>query len=291
MRRALAITLFFATLAVPAFGQNNWGLRTGIGLEKSISKGLDASLEAKLHQTDNFRTTDRWSIGISLSKRLYRNAAKTFNVKAAVGYKFLSVYNGWSTKFKGDSTLIIADGMEPLFYKKRGYDFNYYDTYTQLRHRLTASVQASYELGQFKFSLREMYQYTYADSTDYTVYRYRYASQEKDWTKKGYTKVPSENYYLRTDIDGKAASCSNVLRSRINIDYNIPHWKYDPFISYELFNNIDNGFKAEKSRITAGVDFSFKKKHDFEVAYMWQNQHDDDEPAGSFICLSYKFNL
>ena len=294
MRRALAITLFLATLAVPAFGQDNWGLRTGIGLEKGISKGFDASLEAKLHQTDNLRATDRWSIGISLSKRLYRNKAKTFNVKAAAGYKFLSVNKDWSTKFKGDSTLIIPDGMEPLFYKKRGYDFNYYDTYTELRHRLTASVQASYEIGQFKFSLREMYQYTYTDSTDYAVYRYRYAntSRDKAWAdKKGYTKVPSENYYLRTDTDGKPASSSNVLRSRISIDYNIPHWKYDPFISYELFNNLDNSFKAEKSRITAGVDFSFKKKHDFEIAYMWQNQHDDDEPAGSFICLSYKFNL
>ena len=49
--------------------------------------------------------------------------------------------------------------------------------------------------------------------------------------------------------------------------------------------------KTEKSRLTAGVEFSFKKMHNFEVAYMWQNQHDDDEPAGSFVCLSYKFDF
>ena len=93
------------------------------------------------------------------------------------------------------------------------------------------------------------------------------------------------------DMPGFVLSNKNVLRSKIGIDYNIPHWKYDPFISYELFNGIDNAFKTDKSRITAGIEFSFNKMHNFEVAYMWQNQHDDDEPAGSFICLGYKYEF
>ena len=91
--------------------------------------------------------------------------------------------------------------------------------------------------------------------------------------------------------DGKPATNKNMLRSKLALDYDIPHWKYDPFISYELFNSLDNGFQTQKSRIQAGVEFSINKKHNFEVAYLWQNQHDDDEPAGSFICLDYKFTF
>ena len=109
--------------------------------------------------------------------------------------------------------------------------------------------------------------------------------KEKYRYKNGQWKDPE------TELDGKSASNKSMLRSKISVDYNIPHWKYDPFVSYELFNSLDKAFEVQKSRITAGVDFSFNKKHNFEVAYMWQNQHDDDEPAGSFICIDYKFTF
>ena len=290
MRRHLIITVLAAVLTVPASGQMNWGLRTNIGLEKNISKGFDAGIDARYHQTDNFSSTDRWSVGLSLSKRLYRNDAKTFNVKAGLSYKYMKVYNGWSTKFKGDTTKVLPNGLAPQAYINDTCDFNYYDSYVDHRDRVSASLQASYEVGRFKISLRETYQFTYTDSASYAVDRYRSNKSGTDWAKKGYSKLGG-GYYVKSEMDGKAGSGSNVLRSRLCIDYNIPHCKYDPFVSYELFNNIDEGFKAQKSRFTAGVDFTFKKKHNFEVAYMWQNQHDDDEPAGSFICLSYKFEL
>ena len=286
-------TLFFCLIVLlsSAFAQMNWGFRGDIGLEKKIAKGFDAGLEAQYHQTDNFQSTDRWSIGASLSKRLYRNEAKTFNVKASVGFKYLKVYNDWNTKYKGDSTIVFENGLEPTEYINNSYNFNYINTYVDSRQRLTASLQASWELGRLKVSLRETYQFTYTDSVSYTVSKYRFNDGNKDWAEKGYSRVGNSAYYLRNDISGKSASKKNVLRSKVTIDYDIPHWKYDPFVSYELFNGIDDAFKAEKSRVTAGVEFSFKKKHNFELAYMWQNQHDDDEPAGSFICLGYEFSF
>ena len=268
-----ALSLCLLTLAVSA--QTNWGLRGGIGIEKKITKGLEAGVDVKYYQTDNFRNTDRWSIGLSLDKRLYRNKAKTFNVKAGLGFKYMNVYHDWSTKYK-DDTDGIENRLEPQYYIDNKYDFNLNNAYIDNRQRLTASLQAALELGRFKISLRECYQYTYTDTASYQKDKYRYDGDT--WT-------------VKTETDGKSASTSRKLRSKIGLDYDIPNWKYDPFVSYELFNGIDNGFKAEKSRITAGVEFSFKKMHNFEVAYMWQNQHDDDEPAGSFICLSYKFDF
>lgn len=268
-----ALSLCLLTLAVSA--QTNWGLRGGIGIEKKITKGLEAGVDVKYYQTDNFRNTDRWSIGLSLDKRLYRNKAKTFNVKVGLGFKYMNVYHDWSTKYKDDADG-VENRLEPQYYIDNKYDFNLNNAYIDNRQRLTASLQAALELGRFKISLRECYQYTYTDTASYQKDKYRYDGDT--WT-------------VKTETDGKSASTSRKLRSKIGLDYDIPNWKYDPFVSYELFNGIDNGFKAEKSRITAGVEFSFKKMHNFEVAYMWQNQHDDDEPAGSFICLSYKFDF
>lgn len=276
MRRLFVILLSVSLLPMPLLAETNWGFRSNIGVEKKIAKGFDASVDARYHQTDNFQSTDRWSIGLSLDKRLYRNEAKTFNVKAGVGYKYMNVYNSWSTKYK-DDVEGVEDNLDPQYYINKGYDFNLNNSYVDSRHRVTTSLQASAELGRFKISLREAYQFTHTDSAEYSKEKYRFKKGEFD--------------HMETVMDGKSASDKNVLRSKISVDYNIPHWKYDPFVSYELFNGIDDGFKTQKSRITAGIEFSFNKIHNFEFAYMWQNQHDDDEPAGSFICLSYKFEF
>lgn len=294
MRKSLVIALGACLMSLAAQAQPNWGLRSGIGLEKKITKGLDAGLDVKYYQTDNFRNTDRWSIGLSLDKRLYRNKAKTFNVKATLGYKYMNVYHDWSTKYKDDAEG-VENRLEPEFYISNNYDFNLKNGYTDTRHRVTASVQAAMEFGRLKVSVREAYQFTHTDSASYAVDKYRHDDGKTDWVNKGYSYKAKNNsgtvYYLKNDRSGKAASDKGVVRSRISVDYDIPHWKYDPFVSYEIFNGVGNGLKTEKSRITAGVDFSFNKMHNFEVAYMWQNQHDDDEPAGSFICLSYKIDL
>lgn len=290
MRKFLLSTVGLCFLSLCVSAQTNWGLRSGIGVEKKITKGLEAGVDVKYYQTDNFRNTDRWSIGLSLNKRLYRNEAKTFSVKAGLGYKYMTVYHDWSTKYKDDADG-VENKLEPQFYINNNYDFNLKNSYADTRHRITASLQAALELGRFKISLREAYQFTHTDSATYSVDKYRHTDGQTDWASKGYTSIPGTEYFIRYDNSVKAASDKRVLRSRINVDYDIPNWKYDPFVSYEIFNGIGDGFKTEKSRITAGVEFSFRKMHNFEVAYMWQNQHDDDEPAGSFICLSYKFDF
>lgn len=286
MKRSFIITILL-TFALPIMAQGTWGLRSSIGVEKKIAKGFDVGLEAKYHQTDNFQNTDRWSIGTTLNKRLYRNQAKTFNVKAGLGYKYMNVYNNWSTKYK-DKVEGVDDGLLPAYYIQNNYDFNYYDSYVDTRHRVTASLQAAAEFGRFKVSWRESYQFTHTDSVSGCVQKYRNSNDADKMAAKGYNSVGTNYYKL---VQGKSASDKSVLRSKISLDYDIPKWKYDPFISYEMFNGIDNGFQIQKSRITAGIEFSFNKKHNFELAYLWQNQHDEDEPAGSFICIGYTFEL
>ena len=177
--------------------QTNWGLRSGIGVEKKITKGLDAGVEAKYYQTDNFRNTDRWSIGLSLGKRLYRNKAKTFNVKAGLGYKYMNVYHDWSTKYKDDAEG-VENRLEPEFYINNNYDFNLKNGYTDTRHRVTASVQAAMEFGRLKVSIREAYQFTHTDSASYAVDKYRHDDGQTNWAGKGYSNIAGTDYYLKT---------------------------------------------------------------------------------------------
>lgn len=276
MRRSFFLASCALMVCLTSTAQTTWGFRGGVGVDKKIAKGMSAGFEARYHQFDNFQSTDRWSVGASLSKRLYRNEAKTFNVKSSVGYKFMKVYNEWSTKYKGDPEIVVKDDLDPQYYIDNNYDFNLNNAYMETRHRITASVQAAAEFGRFKISLRESYQFTHRDSAEYVKDKYRY--DDNSWT-------------IKSSPDGKSPSNTNVLRSKISMDYDIPHWKLDPFVSYEMFNGMDDSFNVEKSRITAGVEFSIQKKHNFEVAYLWQNQHDDDEPAGSFICLDYTFEF
>ena len=82
-----------------------------------------------------------------------------------------------------------------------------------------------------------------------------------------------------------------MLRSRISVDYDIPHFKLDPFVSYEIFSDLSNSEVFEKGRLTAGAGFSLKKKHAFQFAYVWQNTTDDDESVRSAISLSYTFKF
>ena len=86
-------------------------------------------------------------------------------------------------------------------------------------------------------------------------------------------------------------SQKTILRSRISVDYDIPHFKLDPFVSYEIFSDLSNGDAFEKGRLTAGTGFSLKKKHAFQFAYVWQNTTDDDESVRSAVSLSYTFKF
>ena len=92
--------------------------------------------------------------------------------------------------------------------------------------------------------------------------------------------------YADVDPSGKT-----MLRSRISVDYDIPHFKLDPFASYEIFSDLSNSDAFEKGRLTVGAGFTLKKKHAFQIAYIWQNRSDDDESVRSALSINYTFKF
>lgn len=144
-----------------------------------------------------------------------------------------------------------------------------YADYWGLRHRLNVSLTASQQWGNLTASLRERWQYTYRPSK--TVDNFDFDNAE--W----------EDHEVR----GKG---KNVLRSRLQLEWDIPKCKFDPFASVE-FHTTD---RLEKTRFIVGVDHSIQKKHAFKLYYRYQAMNgrtNSSETDIHMLGLGYTFKF
>ena len=243
------ILLLFVCSAVSnqdVLAGDDFGMSYAVGIEKKFSKKTKLEAEAELRNRNNTRTIDRFSLSASASHKI------TTWLKADVGYQWL-----------------YDNNREKITYNVTGDFNNWRPSYWGSRHRFTASLTGSFDLGRFGFSIRERYQYTYRPET--TTCRYDF---DNEWWED-------------TDVKTKH---KHMLRSRLKIDYNIPKCKFTPYVSAELFNDM----ALEKTRFNAGVDYTLKKKHEFGIYYRYQivNKNDDDNEVDEhMIGLSYKFKF
>lgn len=146
---------------------------------------------------------------------------------------------------------------------------NIVEDYWQPRHRAYFSVAGQFKWHRFTFSLRERYQFTHHKSM---------------WVKK-----TSESGSPKDDefIDSKN---KNILRSRLKIDYSIRKSGFKPFISAEVYNNI-NGFHYSKTRLTAGTEFKINRHNSVEAFYRYIDRSDSDENGGHIIGIGYQYKF
>ncbi len=165
-----------------------------------------------------------------------------------------------------------------------GYSFIYHHTpgevtrkgnvvsdYWQPRNRAFVSATGSVKWGRFEFSLRERYQYT--RSGDITVPKYA-----SDGT------TPKKDEYI-------GAKDRHALRSRLEIDWNIRHSRFTPFVSAEIYNSLADGFAYQKTRATVGTDIRLNRHNSLSVFYRYIDFSDDDEPGGHVIGIGYRFKI
>ena len=81
----------------------------------------------------------------------------------------------------------------------------------------------------------------------------------------------------------------NVLRSRLQVDYNIRHCPVTPYVSAEL----TNAWNIQKVRYAVGADWKITKQHIVGLGYKFQRVYKDgeDEPNLHVISLGYKFRF
>jgi hypothetical protein len=138
-RNRIINLLMVLAMSTPTFAQSEGGLLLGAEADKKLSKKLSVSLEAELRTRNDFKTIDRWAVGLGAQYKL------TNWLKADAGYKLLN------TNFR-----------ENIDLKASGIYNHWRPSYWGTRHRFYASLAGSHKFANnIKLELRERWQYTY----------------------------------------------------------------------------------------------------------------------------------
>jgi len=272
-------------MALPVFTvqaeDDGVGLWTDVEAETKLAPGLNLGLDAGYRMRENFSTTDRASLGVSLS---YKNKALLPWLKVGAGYSFIYKHSPAETNIKYET-----DGVTP---KHMNVDSDYWGP----RHRATASLTGSFKAGRFKINVRERYQYTYRVATTCERVRYYYNSLAAvvDGLDEWYLNEDSSDEDYSYMTDEKKAKSYHKLRSRLAISYDIRNCKFEPFAEVECYNDLLSNMAVDKMRYTIGTDYKFNKHSKLSVYYRYQDEAstaDDDDTGGHIIGLGYSFDF
>jgi len=246
-----AAALIIAAAATPALAGDDFGLWTSIGATKKINSQWSVGAEAELRLCDNWGAVERWAVGASAAYK------PTKYIKLEAGYKFI-------------------DAHRTRRYLSSAGNYKWLPYYWSPRHRFYAGVTGTLPVGNFEFSLRERWQYTYRPEVTTPCWNFgddaTYTSGKQDDDKA---------------IDGTG---KNVLRSRLQAAYKIPRSGVEPYVSAELYTTD----RLDKVRYTAGVEWKINRQHALDLFYRYQDVHvDTDEPSENTHALgiSYKFKF
>lgn len=249
MRRFTFLLLMSTILSLPMMAQDE-------GTENCL--WMSAELQKKINK--------QWSIGTEVEYRLRDDMKNTDRWTASVsaaykpykwlkfdaGYKFIRLQNPFEQKLAANGQTVKRE--TPAYWSNR--------------HRLFASVTGTLSLGQFDISLRERWQYTYRP--EITVESYDGLMEDGD-----------------RDDKVKEGKASHVLRSRLEVGYNIPRSNINPYVNVELYHAAGG---LDKIRYTAGADWKITKQHTLGAFLRYVDDKGDD-PDYRVIGLSYKYKF
>ena len=225
--------------------------------EAGLVVSAEASYKISKGLTAGFETEFR-------SRNNFRTADRV-SLGPSLSYKVLP----W-LKASVSYNLLIDNNREDITYQDDGVSYNNWrPSYWGVRHRFNVSLTASHKIQRVEVSLRERWQYTYRPAKVIDNFDF----DEGEW----------EHHEVR----GKG---KNVLRSRLQLEWDIPKCKFDPFASVELHTTRS----LEKTRFVVGVERGFKKKHYFKAYYRGQlvnNSVNDEDTNIHMLGLGYTFKF
>ena len=234
-------------MSLPLMAQSEGGLLMEVGAEKKLSKKFSIGLEADLRTRNNFKTMDRWSVGLGAEYKPVKF------LKLDAGYKLLN------TNFREDISL-----------KSSGDYNNWRPSYWGIRHRLYASATGTYKFkNNLRISLRERWQYTYRPEK--TVTRWDFDNswwEDKVRSGKGKNQLRSR---LQLEYDKKRAPLTpyasielynswavEKIRYTVGADLNLSKQHVlNVFYRYQNMKNVDDG-DYDPNMHYIGVGYKFK---------------------------------
>ena len=274
MRFKNTLMLALATLAAsPAFSQSDdFGIWTSLGVEKNLTKKLSAEAAFDFRSANNLENASRWSGAFGLSYK-----ALNF-LKLGAGYVYIYDYSPLETKVN-----FTNKG------KVNGYNVDH--GHWQNKHRVYFDATGHVKMGRFKLSLRERYQYTHTAATDCPRTRFRDEVQG-GYTGETFVWEGTEFMEMSKVTDHKTGKDKHYLRSRVKIEYNIPKCPINPYASYELSNDLEDGLDLDKTRLIIGSEWKITKQHVLSAGYLYQHGTDGDHDGGRHVLdLSYRFKF
>ena len=231
----------------------------------TLSHADDAGLVVSVEASHKIKKGLNVDFGTEFRSRNNFRTADRVSVGAGVSYKVLP----W-LKAGASYDLLVDNNPEKITYQDDGVSYNNWrPSYWGVRHRFNLSLTGSWKIQRVELSLRERWQYTYRPVK--TIDNFDF--DEGEW----------EDHEVRSK--GK-----HVLRSRFQVEWNIPASKFDPFASVEFHTTN----RLDKTRVIVGVERTFNKTHEFKLFYRYQtvNSHgSDDESDIHMLGLGYTYKF
>ena len=252
MEKRLIILLLAVVAALPRlYAQSESGMILGLEVEKKINKQLGVSLEADYRSRNDFKTSDRWSVGLNADYKL----AKW--LKADAGYTYLNTHFGEK----------ITKGASKTKWRP---------SYWGPRHRFHASLGADYKVwSNLRVSLRERWQYTY-----------RPEKSVERWKIDKTLKTKSlDSDYIR-ESKGK-----HQLRTRLQVEWDQKRAMFTPYANVEFYNSmaIEKIRYTVGTDIKITKQHSFGLFYRFQD--MRNSDAEDADPDMHYFGVGYKLKL
>ena len=244
----IVVTALLAVMSLTATAQTEGGLIAGAEVEKKVNKQLSVGFEAELRTRNDFKTMERWSLGLAAS------------------YKF----NKW-LKADAGYTLLNTNFREDISYKSSGAYNNWRPSYWGIRHRVHASLSGTYKFhNNLRLSLRERWQYTYRPEKTVTRWDFDNESwEDKVRAGKGKNQLRSR---LQLEYDKKKALLTpyasvelynswaiEKIRYTVGTDINVTKsHTFNVFYRYQNMKNVEEDvYDPDMHYIGVGYKFKF----------------------------------
>lgn len=261
LRRSLFLLLSCLSLSPVQAQGDDFGMWYEVSADKKLSPKWSLGLDAEFRTRDNSKTADRWSLGASIDYRLLK--ATNFSMKASGGY-----------------TLLYDNNPEKMtFYSNDGLPKKWTPSYWGTRHRFNLSLSASMDLGRWTIGLRERWQFTHRPEKAGQRYAFQY-------DERGGMIAPTDDLWESVKSKNKS-----LMRSRLQVEYNIKKSKFQPFANVEMFSDSQG---IAKMRYQAGFEYKLSKKHRLSFTYRYQDisgDDDDNDVNSHLIGLGYQFKF
>ena len=274
-KKSLLLGLIIAASHFTPTHADDFGLWTDASIAQKIGyTGLSADVSLGFRANNNWNNVERWNLGVGLSYDICPF------LETGIGYDFIYAYNPSEQKANYNSSNVW-----------RGYNIE--NAFWRVKNRFHFEMKGKVDVGRFSFSLRERYQLTGYNHSWLREDKYRFNEGTNfegtsDYIYEGKSYLLRDGY-PKSEMELKEHKSKHYLRSRVQAEYNIPRIPLTPYVSWEISNNLSNGFSSDKYRYSIGTDWKITKGQHLSIGYVYNDgQDDDDEGDLHAIQVSYK---